>query len=922
MSVQLILFPQNYQGVYASNSSVITTNLVADGARFNTIANHTGYSSSASDPAFDAITNDAPTSNWKKFRSQGSSAFADVDYPIVISGFSPKLRFRAASGGSNSSSGVYQTINNLVVGATYQLKFRVVNAATGGFIFIGANGYGNNLGGGGVTSITTTGTGFRTFDFTAVNSSEELIIDYQNDGADAIDIRRVTIKGAGATPPLVFTDLADGQVICDLYEDEDIPLSLSIDDFKNVAEKTQSYSKDFNLPATKRNNRIFTQIFEITNSVESNAESFNPYVQTQCVLKQDGNVIFKGFLKLIDIVNKEGEISYNVNLYSESIILVDVLQNKLFRDLDFDELTHDYNKTNITNSWYDSTGITLSEPLGLSSFAYDAALGVNNTTVLKYPFIDWTGNLSVDSTTNYPILNKLEDAFRPFIQCKYIVDKIFNDAGFTFTSTFLNSSTFTNLFMDFNWGAGDMPIEVNSNSVVGNYNATSKHYAGSSYTNLRLTFPTTSLASVNYDTSTHKITSPNNNSEFAITYDYELAVENGSPFAGYRWFVTKADGSPSISIDELQGTLNPLSSGSFSGSFTITLDQGDTLEAQFKSSLSNMFYQTFDASITTTATVNITRGITGVTEATLLNNLRGDLGQWEFIKGFINMFNLIIRQDETNPTNLLIETYDTVFNDIDKGLTLADRKITHDWTNKIDASEIKLTPLDLAKETKFDYIEDDKDFAANLYKNTFVEPYGSKTFTARGNTIFVESAEVSATPFAATIVKPLFDYTPQFLTPAIYSSDGGVYQSFDNKPRILYKTSASPFTMTDGTSYFIPEQNGVGKTNAETKYLKFSHTTDLPPTSSSLDLNFEPRLMIGISGNTLNSLYQQYWANYFSELYNFDTKTMTVKVNLNAADITQFDFRNKVMIQNRAFRVNKIDYKPNDLSTVEFILIP
>jgi len=922
MSVQLILYPQNYQGVYASNSSVITTNLVADGARFNTIANHTGYSSSASDPAFDAITNDAPTSNWKKFRSQGSSSFADVDYPIVISGFSPKLRFRAASGGSNSSSGIYQTINNLVVGASYQLKFRVVNAATGGLIIIGANGYGNNLGGGGVTAISTTGTGFKTFDFTAVNSSEELIMDYQNDGADAIDIRRVTVKGAGATPPLIFTDLADGQVICDTYEDEDIPLSLSIDDFKNVAEKTQSYSKDFNLPATKRNNRIFTQIFEITNSVESNAESFNPYVQTQCVLKQDGNIIFKGFLKLIDIVNKEGEISYNVNLYSESIILVDVLQNKLFRDLDFDELTHDYNKTNITDSWYDSTGITLSESLGLSSFAYDAALGVNNTKVLKYPFVDWTGNLSVDSTTNYPILNKLEDAFRPFIQCKYIVDKIFNDAGFTFTSTFLDSSTFTNLFMDFNWGAGDMPIEVNSNSVVGNYNATSKHYAGSSYTNLRLTFPTTSLASVNYDTSTHKITSLNNNSEFVIDYDYGLAVENGQPVVQLRWLVTKADGSPSISIDESQGTLNPLTSGSFQGNFTVTLDAGDTLEAQFKSSIANMFYQTFDVSVTTTAIVNITRNITAVTESTLLNNLRGDLGQWEFIKGFINMFNLIIRQDETNPTNLLIETYDTVFNDIDKGLTLADRKITHDWTNKIDASEIKLTPLDLAKETKFDYIEDDKDFAANLYKNTFVEPYGSKTFTARGNTIFVESAEVSATPFAATIVKPLFDYTPQFLTPAIYSSDGGVYQSFDNKPRILYKTSASPFTMTSGTSYSIPAQNGVTGTGAETKYLKFSHTTDLPPLSTSLDLNFSPHLLIGISGNTLNSLYQQYWSNYFDELYNFDTKTMTVKVNLNAADITQFDFRNKVMIQNRAFRVNKIDYKPNDLSTVEFILIP
>ena len=28
-----------------------------------------------------------------------------------------------------------------------------------------------------------------------------------------------------------------------------------------------------------------------------------------------------------------------------------------------------------------------------------------------------------------------------------------------------------------------------------------------------------------------------------------------------------------------------------------------------------------------------------------------------------------------------------------------------------------------------------------------------------------------------------------------------------------------------------------------------------------------------------------------------------------------------VIIKNREFRVNKIDYKPNDLSTVEFILL-
>jgi hypothetical protein len=930
MSVQLIIYPQSYQGIHTSNSTVNTTNLVADGTGFNTISNHLGYASSANNPALDALTNDAPITNWKKFKSQGSSSYADVDYPVKIGGFTPKIRFKAASGGSNSSSGIYQEINNLVVGATYQLKFRITNAATGGFLFIGASSFGNNLGGGGITAISTATTGFKTYNFTASSSTEVLILDYQNDGADYIEIRQITIKGAGATPPIVITDLFDGQVICDLYEDEDIPLSLSIDDFKNVAEKTQSYSKDFNLPATKRNNRIFTQIFEITNSVESNGDSFNPYIQTQCVLKQDGNIIFKGYLKLIDIVNKDGEISYNVNLYTESIVLVDVLKNKKFLDLDFSELEHEYNKTNIVNSWYDSTGITLSNPLDITSFAYDAGLGVNNTTVLKYPFVDWTGDLTVN-ISNMPVLNKLEDAFRPFINCKYILNKIFDDAGFTYTSTFLDSHTFSNLFMDFNWGAGNAPVDLGSNSEVGIYINNTHHYAGTSYTNLKLNRNALGFVgwgtSVDYNDSTDIITSVNNNSTYIISYSYDIVVNAAFPHNQYstRWLITRNDGTTE------EKDLIPLTSSTggtvtYSGNLTITLDLGETAQAQFLASSTNSVYQKYDTIFSPPqinfSTVTVTKSVDAITDSTLLNNLRGDLAQWDFLKSIINMFNLIIRQDESNPTNLLIETYDTVFNQIGSGLTLSDRNITHDWTDKVDASEIKLTPLNLVKETIFDYAEDETDYITNLYKNTFSSPYGGKVFTARGNTIFEGSEKIEAIAFAATVVKPLFDYLPQFLTPAIFSKESGTFESFDNLPRILYKTSASPFTMTDGTTYKIPAQNGVAATAAETRFLQFSHTTELPPTSTSLNFNFGSNQLIGIAGNTLNSLYQENWSTYFDELYNFDTKSMTVKVNLNAADIAQFDFNDKVMIMNRSYRVNRIDYKPNDLSTVEFILIP
>lgn len=943
MSIQLILYPQDYQGIFQSNSSVITTNLVADGNRFNSIQTHAGYSSSANDPAFDSVTNDTPISNWKKFRSQGSSSFADVDYPIKITGIVPKLRFRAASGGANSSSGVYQRINNLVVGATYQLKFRIVNAATGGFIFIGANGYGNNLGGGGITAISTNTTGYKTFDFTAVNSSEDLIIDYQNDGSDYIDIRRISIKGAGATPPVVLTDLQDGQVICDTYEDEDIPLSLSIDNFKNVAEKTQSYSKDFNLPATKRNNRIFTQIFEITNSLEIDGASvqgtFNPYVQTKCVLKQDGYILFEGFLRLIDIVNKESETSYNVNLYSESIALKDILENKVLSDLDLDELEHDYNKTNIKASW-DTTGLTLSNPLATNSFAYKSSLGVNNTDVIKYPFVDWTGNISLtapvgsNAVDGNPVLNKLEDAFRPFINCKYLFDKIMNDAGFTYTSDFLNGLNlntedveFEKLFMDFNF-TGEVP----SDTLQGTYNqqviATTNNYSATSFKNVKLTYNEYST-NVGWDDTNDKFVGQSDNSGYRIDYYLRFDCLVSDVFT---WRVVKKDSSGNetdvydLSTSSHSFTLVPGTVLAIGTVFT-TLDTNETLEFQFKSGSANSFRQTNSTNPLISSNINVTVGLTTVIDSFLLNTKRGDIGQWEYVKAFFTMFNLISMPDVNDGKNIKIEPYNKIFFNDTAGLSLVDRNIKHDWTNKVDATEIKLTPLDLKKKTTFKYEEDDEDYPFTLYKNgTGGTLYGSKVFDAVhlfGFTLLSEEEEITASPFAATVVKPIFDKFPDFIIPAIYSSndDQSEFEGFDNAPRILFDNGKKQST----DSYYIPAQNGLTSEN-QTYFGQFTHLSEVSPTNvDTSDINFQSTQLINPVGNPyipVNNLFNLYWQPYYNELYNSDTRIMTLKVNLNAADINTFSFDEKVMIQNRAFRVNKIEYKPNDLSTVEFILIP
>ena len=297
------------------------------------------------------------------------------------------------------------------------------------------------------------------------------------------------------------------------------------------------------------------------------------------------------------------------------------------------------------------------------------------------------------------------------------------------------------------------------------------------------------------------------------------------------------------------------------------------------------------------------------------------------------MFNLVSIPDDENPNNILIEPYGDIFiNNTNSGntsdLTLKSRSIAHDWTEKIDVSEMKLVPLtDLKKRLIFKFKEDEEDYTFMKYKlDTQNHLYGSKIYDATLTTGGLQSVlegeeEIVASPFAATVPKALgtdFD----IIVPAIYSynPDDGTSQGFNNLPRIMYNTGRK--TLSKG-SYYIPAQNGTNSENS-TLYLQFSHFSVVPSLSTSLDFHYgECQYFPGVSTTgTINNLFNTYWLPYLNELYNSDTRIMTIKVNLTAGDINTFKFYDTVFIKNRQFRVNRIDYKPKDLSTVEFILIP
>ena len=309
------------------------------------------------------------------------------------------------------------------------------------------------------------------------------------------------------------------------YEEEEIPLTLSVDDFKNVAEKVQSYSKDFDLPATKRNNKIFDNIFDVTR--KDTGISFNPYKQTQAILKENGYTIFQGYLRLIEIKTQKGEISYNVNLYSEAIALADILQNKTFSDIDLTELSHNYDRDRIHDSWYDGLGIQLLNDLVPESFARDSSLAADRTNVLKYPFCDWTGTIGYSASQSYsnstganlnmPYINQLSDAFRPWVQIRYLLNKIFKGAGFTWTSNFFDTTDFGKLFMDFNWGNDFSPTDYSVNGKA-EYKTFVGQSAGASFSNIvfDVVGNTNWETESGYDSSTGTFTSPQDNTTYKL----------------------------------------------------------------------------------------------------------------------------------------------------------------------------------------------------------------------------------------------------------------------------------------------------------------------------------------------------------------------------------------------------------------------
>jgi len=718
MSIQLQVFPQWFDGILNPPTLPAPEEVTSPCATNRTTANSSLTLGTYSTLAVNAINNRLAIGmtplQWYGFYGPTSTIDSLATSPPIVT-----TTLQGGTGGAGS--GVMQKLQGLIVGQTYEFKI------TGAFNFgsgLRMSVYENNTLV--FASVATTNVTTITRDFTATSVNNTIIMVY-NVNVDPNDVKAINCISVKRKPTTPTLKTSNGSVIVDLYEDEDIPLTFSADNFKNAAESVQSYSKAFNLPATKRNNKIFDNIFEITRYVSGT--NFNPLRRTHATLKQDGIIIFEGFLRMLDISEKDGEISYNVNIYSEVTALADSLKDRTFSDLGFEELEHDYTWTNIRNSWNTGgAGITFTN-------SNTSGYRLSHRT-LKYPFVDWNHQMPVDNgnygTAGNPRLVNLEQAFRPWINIPYLISRIFQDSEFTYTSSVFDSNDWKHLYIDFNWGAeptGAAPIRMDACNRKSSLNA---HIIAQhpSWSTIRLSQVNGTSNDDLWNNSLYRFVSDVNNLAVDVSYRIQLmstaTINNWS--ATMRVCKFNQLGVVLEVFDEERPEISPGGSGTLIGTFSTVLQANEYIALEATTYNSNSKIKESDG---TNSYLNVTYSNEASQVYTLLDSARADINQWQFLKGLMTMFNLVAIPDPDDPDNIIFETYEEIFQNISKGKTLSARNITKDWTDKIDESTIKSEILsDLSKNMVFRYAEDEDDAAFRIYKRDSAGfLYGSKEAT-------------------------------------------------------------------------------------------------------------------------------------------------------------------------------------------------
>jgi hypothetical protein len=156
---------------------------------------------------------------------------------------------------------------------------------------------------------------------------------------------------------MISTEIYIEDYRLDLVQDISTEFTYTIDDITDFGSKNTNYSKTISITGTATNNKIFGFIFDLANANDTDNSlpnvnyNFNASKQANCKIFIDKIQIFKGTLRILEIVIDDKTIEYQCSVFGELGGFITTLGNNRLTDLDFSAYDHVYNVTNIKASW-------------------------------------------------------------------------------------------------------------------------------------------------------------------------------------------------------------------------------------------------------------------------------------------------------------------------------------------------------------------------------------------------------------------------------------------------------------------------------------------------------------------------------------------------------------------------------------------
>jgi hypothetical protein len=653
----------------------------------------------------------------------------------------------------------------------------------------------------------------------------------------------------------------------DLIKDIDAEFTFAIDDIADFGSKNTSFSKTINIAGSAQNNKVFGFIFDLGNSNFTNDANpnvgydFNASKVAPCRIFVDGIQIFKGVLRLMEVVITGAAIEYQCSVYGDLGGFISALGNKRLEDLDFSEYDQDWTLANITASWDNI-----------------------NASGVYFPLIDY-GNVT-SNNTDFSF-----KAFKPALYVKEYLKKIQEDSGYTWDFPLLDTNLLKRMVIPSNKAVISNP---STNAFIAT--ADEKSYSTENY-------PDFTVTTAGDFTLVGNVYRYNGATALPCTIALELSGEITDVYPAPPQDVTI---SLRVNSGEVASQTYPIyatPNGFYVYlEYTTTLNQNDTIDAWVSTTantydIDSGFLKVFASS---GADITVNYG-----EDLLINNaIPKGVFQRDFFLSICKMFNLYVYDDQYDTNKIKIKPY----------IDFYDGSFV-DWSNKIDRSKpISIKPMSEinARYYQFKY-KQDNDYYNENYRKKYNEGYGDLIYDTEFD--FVKDTDSSEVIFAATVLFQAEDKDKVY--PAIYkkSDNNTKTDPMDSVIRILQAKK-----ITGRTSYKI--QNGGTDLATLTVYGYAGHLDD--PFSPTNDINFGAPKEVYFETTTYptTNLFNAYYSDYMAEITDKDSKLVSCQILLNAADVLNLDFGKLVMIDNQLYRINKIEgYNSIDYNTSRIELL-